>query len=155
MKPRKALIVAVLFVLAGCGGESSDGFEKRVADLTAIKNAILEYHKEHQKFPVSSGKSQGWDGLNSRWGESKPEWIAGLAPKYITSLPADPLNDAKSQSQYLYRSNGVDFKLISHHNAGDPANNDCPEVKKKYPEMVDSKRNCWSYGFWSAGAKDW
>jgi len=119
--------------------------EQRISDLTQINAALEAYHKEHGAYP----KSKGFDGLYTTWGEASKEWIKDLVPKYINALPRDPRLNTNPKEQYLYRSNGKDFKLISH------GAEDCKIVKSKQPELIDPKRDCWSYGYWTEGAKNW
>lgn len=119
--------------------------KQRKADLAQIHIALESYHMDHGKYP----KSQGFDGLYTTWGKASTKWIRGLIPQYINILPRDPRLTNIPKEQYLYRSNGKDFKLISH------AAEDCKIVKVEYPELIDPKRDCWAYGYWTEGAKDW
>ena len=98
---------------------------------------------------VERALSEGFDGLHTAWGKSGKDWIKGLVPNYLESLPRDPRKNDNPKEQYLYRSNGKDYKLIAH------SPGDCRVVKKTHPERVDPKRNCWAYGYWTEGAKDW
>jgi len=43
-------------------------------------------------------------------------YIPGLTPDYISVLPTDPKKDISGWSGYLYRSNGTEYKLLSHAN---------------------------------------
>lgn len=155
---RNAIIaagIAILAVVAGGGwywwSQQYDATTKqRLSDLQAVKAALEKYHQANGAYPVSSA----WDGLHSQWGESTEEWIQGLAPTYIATLPLDPTHDNPKPSQYLYRSDGKDYKLIAHHT------NDCDEIRRKESGLVDSVRNkddggCWGYGYWTEGAARW
>ena len=121
-------------------------FEKRLADLTRIKNALQAYYQRNYAYPSTEGR---WDGLYSAWGQSKADWIPGLAPHYIQVLPRDPRMHTNNQQQYIYNSNGADYKLISHQPE------DCDAVKRMNPALIDPNRNCWAYGFWTQGATNW
>jgi len=118
---------------------------KSKKDLEMIKMALENYYKDNHRFPVS----KGFDGLYSIWGYSEKDWIKGLVPKYLKFLPIDSRLNENSAEQYLYKSNGKDYKIISHH----PRN--CMGMKKLYPHFIDTKRDCWAYGFWTEGAKGW
>ena len=120
-------------------------YPKRLKDLKHINTALTAYHKKYGTYP----KSKGYDGFLTKWGESSEEWIKGLIPTYIHSLPRDPRKNHDNTQQYLYKSNGKDFKLISHYPE------DCKTVKSEHPELIDPKRDCWAYGYWTEGAKDW
>lgn len=120
-------------------------YEKRLSDFTQINTALEAYYKEYGEYP----KSKGYDGLFTKWGESSQEWIKGLIPVYIKSLPRDPRGNHDNSQQYLYKSNGKDYKLISHNPE------DCKKVKKLNPSIIDPKRDCSAYGYWTEGARNW
>lgn len=120
-------------------------FKKRFVDLTMIKKALERYYQNNQKYPISSG----YDGLYTKWGKEGKNWIKGLSPKYIKSLPRDPRNINDGGKQYLYKSNGKDYKLIVH------SPEDCKTVKAIHPKLIDPKRDCYAYGFWTDRAQEW
>lgn len=119
-------------------------FKIRYDHLKSIKQSLERYHADNGFYP----KSKGFDGRYTKWGYSGKDWIKGLVPKYLVSLPVDPRNTKELNKQYLYKSNGKDFKLISHSTA------DYYVVGKKHPNMIDPKRKS-AYGFWTEGAKSW
>lgn len=120
--------------------------QQTMADMLALKAALQKYYEVNKSYPKSSG---GFDGVLTSFGESKADWIPGLAPGYIKKLPSDPRNSKDPSAQYYYKSDGVDFKLIAHSALG------LDEVTKNTPELVDPRRPSWAYGSWSEGAKDW
>jgi len=71
------------------------------------------------------------------------------ASVYISVLPRDPRNHTVCGEQYIYNSNGTDYKLIAHQPE------ECLVVKAKYPNLLDPMRDCWAYGYWTEGAKNW
>lgn len=117
---------------------------RRVQDLSKIKNALDLYYKKNGSYPTTDS----WVSYISSL-DAKPviNWIPKLVPNYIESLPRDPGNSPEVRKQYLYQSNGKDFKLISH----EPSCADWLSVS--YPEMADPIRNGWAIGFWTKGAK--
>lgn len=123
----------------------TDNYEKRISDLTQIRNALEAYYQEHGSYP----KSKGFDGFYAAWGESGQDWIKGLVPAYMSELPRDPRQNSNPKEQYFYRSNGKQYKLIAH------GVEDCKTVKSINPELIDPKRDCWAYGYWTAGAASW
>ena len=84
--------------------------KRRLSDLDAVRSALEKHREDKGAFPVS----QGFDGFPSTDGKSSPTWIEGLQPTYIEALPLDPGHRAKTPSQYLYKSDGKDFKLVTH-----------------------------------------
>lgn len=122
---------------------------QEVKDLIAIIYALEKYKIDNSSYPLSSENGTAWDGFISSYGASGVDWIHGLVPTYIDSLPRDPRNLEDGTRQYLYFSNGANYKLIVHK----PDN--CENIEKKFPSMVDPIRECYSYGFWSAGGGGW
>lgn len=120
-------------------------FTQRMQDLQSIKSALERYFADHGKYPVS----EGWDGLLTKWGKSGKDWIPGLAPNYLPELPRDPRMSKNAGAQYIYKSNGRSYKLIAH------TPEDCDQVKRIHPELIDPKRVCRAYGYWSNEAADW
>jgi hypothetical protein len=76
-----------------------------VSDLVSINDALKAYHAKNGKYP----KADGLKGFADR-GKA---WIPGLAPEFIAELPRDPA-ESRSGPQYLYTSNGTDYKLLAH-----------------------------------------
>lgn len=120
-------------------------YEQRMEDLKEVRSALAKYQREHKSYP----QSQGWDGLYSKWGASSPQWIKGLVPDYIGELPRDPRHDDDPEHQYLYKSDGKDFKLITHRPE------DFNTAKKANPKLVDPARSTWAWGYWTRQARDW
>ena len=132
------------------GNKITDGFAittlgTRFNDLNKLKSALEDYLKKNAAYPVS----EGFDGLYTKWGESSEEWIKGLAPKYIDKLPRDPRKSNNPSQQYLYKSDGKNYKLI----ANNPP--DCERIKNEFPDSIDPQRDCWAYGYWSKKGIAW
>ena len=140
-----ASIVLVSFKGAMVRGRT----ERAISDLNSLRKALEVYYTAYGSYPNSQGGAGPWDGLYSCWGDSTPNWIPGLAPNFIAQLPRAPTNITDCDKQYIYNSNGKDYKLIYHNPEA------CDSVKKQYPNMVDPVRDCWAYGFWTAGAVGW
>lgn len=114
-------------------------FERRFADLSTLADALERYRSDHGVFPVSTGSFS-----------LKPNWIPELAPKYLAAVPRDPRYlSAVQNKQYLYISNGSDYKLVVH------APEDFGFVSKTFPERVDPRRTGHAYGVWTPGASEW
>lgn len=144
-----ALIFATIFI-SGCSDSEQPSLkdpktQQRLQDLDNVKAALEKYHEKEGAYPVS----KGFDGFPSEWGNSTRNWIAGLSPTYISELPLDPDHEAPTPGQYLYSSNGTDYKLIAHRTS------DCEAVKAVRPELMDLQRQCYAYGYWTAGARNW
>lgn len=74
---------------------------KRIADLQALKSALSLYYKDHKKDPISPSMTK-----------IEPGHILekALVPKYIFSLPQDPLYP---QFYYGYKSDGKSYELTA------------------------------------------
>ena len=79
---------------------------KRVSDLVTINDALKAYHAKNRAYP----KAEGLQGYPER-GKA---WIPGLSPDFIAELPRDPAQAGGNDGpQYLYASNGADYKLLA------------------------------------------
>lgn len=116
-----------------------------MADLIQINEALQQYRATNGSFPVSDG----FQGYASNWGATLGErWIPELAD--VAGLPRDPAQgEAGGEPQYLYFSDGTDYKLIAHATA------DCGPDVETQGILIDPVRRteteCWAYGFWSPG----
>lgn len=127
----------------------------RLADLASIAIALEKYKLDHRSYPLSSGLSsewyeKNWDSAIADSGEFNAEWIIGLVPKYLPKLPVDPRRDGVQWHQYVYKSDGANYKLV----ALNPE--DCAVVKQEASDFIDVRRGeCKSYGFWTPRAFRW
>ena len=120
--------------------------QKILADISALKNALQSYHNDHHRYPKSSG---GWDAVVAAFGQSREDWIPGLAPRYISKLPSDPRKYRSAMEQYMYKSDGTDYKLIAHYPVG------FIDIIQHHPELADVVRPSWAIGVWTERAKSW
>jgi len=94
----------------------------RRADLVSLQTALEIYWNVNGAYPST---------INSGWYSSEPgnavtnnsgNYIPGLSPSYIFALPRDPRGGASKiippcsswKAAYLYKSDGTNFKLLSH-----------------------------------------
>lgn len=160
------IIIFVCIFFSGCEREKSPTEEilpktefapyqveestpQRIKDLTLIAFALERYKQDFHQYPISSNNGKNFDGLFGMEDPSDINWIKGLTPKYIEKLPADPRNLKKLQGQYLYKSDGANYKLL----ASSP--DDCEYIKTHYTNLFQAKRDCWAYGYWTTGASNW
>lgn|SRR5690606_23993069 len=129
--------------------EIEESISKEVSDLLTVVYALDRYKEDHGSYPISSSGGNGWDGIISAYGESREDWIQGLVPEYLDSLPRDPRMLDDGTRQYIYRSNGANYKLIVH------KTDNCELIKGSYPSLVDPKRKCFAFGFWTKRASRW
>jgi hypothetical protein len=79
--------------------------EQRLRDLTDIQNAIDAYKEANGSYPRSIDGQ--WSGPDNAHGASS-DWIPGLAPHFIKSLPGDPRR-VTPHEPYLYWSDGANY----------------------------------------------
>ncbi len=79
---------------------------KRVQDLVTINDALKAYQQKHGAYPKAGGLVG--------YPERGAAWIPGLAPDFLKALPRDPaMSDDKAGPQYVYVSDGTDYKLLA------------------------------------------
>lgn len=126
----------------------------RVRDLIDLRNALEAYRTDHGRYPESPGPG-AWAAIHNASGLPTPSWIPDLAPRYIASLPRDPRSNLSEAGQYVYASNGTNFKLLALY-----PEQDCEVIAKLRPDLLDPIRggdpySCHAYGFWSPGGAKW
>lgn len=121
---------------------------RRIADLVAINAALRAYHQRNGSYPESP--RAGFVNVIS----GGDNWIAGLVPDFIASLPREPRMSTDPNNQYWYASDGTDYKLIV---VG--AGNQCgPEVEREGVRTDPARTRdgrCFAYGFWTEGRRNW
>ena len=137
-RPAISILWLAVFSL-GMYLEWQANYERRFADFSSVANALESYYKDHGAFPISNGSFS-----------LKSNWIPELVPDYLAAVPRDPryLSSVENK-QYLYISNGRDYKLVAH------APEDFGFVSMAFPERVDPRRKGYAYGMWSPGASEW
>ncbi len=111
----------------------------REASLKQMQVALEAYHSVHGNYPSTGG---AWWGANQNGGSrgtTGPNgYIPWLAPDYIAELPLDPSGQTVGWSGFLYMSNSVDYKLLSHINGPESF----PEAGE---EFYDPARPTWAW----------
>lgn len=80
-----------------------------------IQVALALYYDDHRAYPSTSG---AWWGMSVNGG-SHPNsgasaYVPGVVPTYMPVLPADPSGRTDAWSGFLYKSDGVNYKLLVH-----------------------------------------
>jgi prepilin-type N-terminal cleavage/methylation domain-containing protein len=101
---------------------------QRKANLVQTAKALEVYYANNNAYPSTAGAWQGncadYSGLPDTGAGG---WIPGLAPVYMATLPHDPNSGKVNASSalaycrtsgpgncYIYRSDGIDYKLLAH-----------------------------------------
>lgn len=145
----------------------------RKQTLRQLQTALELYYEDNGSYPTTNMAWYGSGGVPSTCGTacySRPtDYIPGLVPKYIAKLPQDPIGGYNSDSacvgwerSYLYKSNGLDYKVISMCDttggwtANDPLND--PKRDGNWPTMnctVDNQPTPappWGWAVYTPGA---
>ena len=116
---------------------------KRVGDLVTLNDALKSYHKKRGAYPVAAGLG----GLPDRGAA----WIPGLAPDFVPELPRDPaLSMDKDGPQYVYVSNGTDYKLLAR-NVSLVGGTNVEVLGVKIDPTHSKTAESASFGFWTPG----
>lgn len=103
----------VLASLSSARGKARDA--RRKSDMKQLQIALEMYYDSSNAYPSTGGS---WWGVSSNGGSRTTSganaYIPGLTPDYISVLPVDPKDVRTGWSGYLYRSNGTNYKLLSH-----------------------------------------
>lgn len=110
----------VLASLNSARGKARD--TSRKANLRQLQNALELYFDNNNSYPATPGvwyTSEPGDPNSTNGGN----WIPGLAPTYISTLPRDPRGGVSTNPicapggytrSYYYYSNGANFWLLAH-----------------------------------------
>lgn len=112
---------------------------KRKSDLTQMHKALEIYYNTNNSYPhtcvpgpTCAIASARWYGLaaNGTAGfkdlSGATGYIPNLAPTFISNLPVDPSGNTTNWSGYIYKSDGVTYKIVAHATGPEsfPASND-------------------------------
>lgn len=148
VNPQRSVIfigVIAFCIILGLSNFNMSKFERRMRDLKVLSGALENYRARNGQYPP-----QGNEHLEI--GVSKLTGLTGidvLVPHYISAIPRDLQRLYELNRQYLYFSDGKDYKLIAY------GLEDVGWVIAKRPEHLDPRRPTYAYGIWTAGAVDW
>jgi hypothetical protein len=125
----------------------------RLADMSTLRDALERHRADNGQYPKSDKTSGDYDWTGIGWHGVDSNWLPDLVPKYLKALPRDPRNTDIAAANYIYRSNGTDFKLLT------LLTPECSFTAWLNPKMGDPVRNtesyCQAYGYWTPGAVGW
>ncbi len=131
----------------------SSNFKNRLKTFGEIKQALDRYKQAYGKYPTSDSipttknklnLTVNWVGFASE--SNLKDGFYKLIPVYLNSVPKDPRNDNIQMHQYVYISDGKDFKFIAHQPE------DIKDMVINSPALADPNRPGWAYGIWTSGA---
>lgn len=116
------IVIVVIAILAAISIVSYNGIQQRArdsgrkTDITAVQNALGLYYIDNNGYPACNGGIYKGAAVGQTCTLSDPDVVAALVPKYISKMPADPLNKPSSPYMYYYAvgwrqaSNGCDIE---------------------------------------------
>lgn len=123
---------------------------ERVRVARTIADALARYHAQANQYPVRHNFSP----LYGNTGDAVRRWLPELGPS-LKRLPGAIDNNDNGLGQWLYRSDGQDFKLIFH----EPTDIEQRIVLQKFRSLADperiSQKSVRAFGYWSPGAIHW
>lgn len=148
LRSRSMFFVLTIAILSSIAliHNSRPNSNQRIKDFSVIAGALENYKKDNKEYPKAE---TGLWFLGGRPNKQNSNWIPGLSPKYLSKLPIDPYSSKLPNHQYIYFSNGVDYKLIAH------GPEDAAAIRRDFPEMIDPIRPAYAYGIWTIGGKQW
>ncbi len=136
---------------------------QRISDLQQLQLALRLYKDANGEYPaMGCGTFNG-----NKWSSPGPGdavyysscdvYITGLVPDYISVLPRDPSMENNNNVGFLYRSNGTDYKLLTHATAEKGVITKGSPFARCPASCGDQFTHCSqaSYSVYSAGASCW
>lgn len=127
-----------LYSYNGTQGKARDAIRKQ--DLRDLQKALQQYYQDYSQYPSTGGvwcsSEAGDNAVASGCGGPGNKYIPDVSPntfegKYIAKLPRDPKGGtgasnllagcASWKRAYLYLSDGVDYRILSHCSPEGPA----------------------------------
>lgn len=124
---------------------------KRRTDLKQIYTALQLYFDDNGSYPTTSGAWWGACAYGNYDTKGPNGYVPNLAPKYIANLPIDPLGQPQDRC-YIYRSNGVDFKILAHQVMEEK---NCPPMPANDPMYDGRSGSQCTIGLYTPGASGW
>lgn len=110
------IISAVIFANVGQGSAQSRDAERK-SDLRNLQSALELYKLKNDRYPAGCrpvGQWSGQLGTNYQCPDGTGQYIVGLAPEFIKTLPTDPkLNGLDTGYVYTTDTTGTVYKLMA------------------------------------------
>mgnify|MGYP001575931229 FL=1 len=127
----------------------------RIQALKALQFAIESYKDDNGQYPKTF--EPGFPFAKRAECQGNPDdYVPGIVPAYISKLPTDiALDCAGIPHSFVYASNGIDYKLITHNEtSADAAFND-PAWDGGPNYCIIDGSNGVHRGVWTSGAVCW
>lgn len=136
-------ILAAIAVVAYNGIQDRSHISRSISELSSVNKAIRLYYAQYGSYPNTNTTIR-----NST--DNPTDYVPGLVPEFVSKLPISAHGTGGNAGAYFYRStnNGVDYKLVAHSGKYTQL---CEAVRAQQAMLIDPARDCWAYGYWSAG----
>jgi len=127
----------------------------RISNLRELRNILELYYEDYGYYPKTY--EVGFPPVARMECVGNPnDYIPDVVPDYIGKLPSDPnLNCAGIPHSWVYRSNGIDYKLITHNEwFHDGAFMD-PAYDNGVDDCIIDGPSAVHIGVWTSGAACW
>ena len=142
------IVVTIIGILASVAVQKWREYQSKTRDnirktaMLQIAKALEIYYIQNKAYPVQANYKGSFAKPLALEGDDG--YIPGLAPKYVDRLPEDPLADVADTNGYMYKSDGVMYKFLSHY-----AKNDLPGGPENFPAkgepFYDPVHPTWAY----------
>ena len=113
------IVIVVIGILAAITIVAFNGIQARARDsstlsaITSVNKAIQLYHAQHGEYPKTISLTNGRSDSNCNVGTKQADWVPGLVPDFIPSLPSSPTDKRgyNNDNCYLYASDGTSYVL--------------------------------------------
>ncbi len=102
------VLAAIVYANVGAAGPKARDAERQ-ADIRNIQTAIEQYKQKNGRYPAMT--TTGGDGISTELENSN--YIAGLAPEFITVLPKDTRRGTGGGYAYVTNTDGTSYKVMA------------------------------------------
>ncbi|MBC7943014.1 prepilin-type N-terminal cleavage/methylation domain-containing protein [Candidatus Saccharibacteria bacterium] len=120
-------ILAAITIVAYGGIQTRARDTIRINDIKSLQEVVELYNIKNGTYPQPASGWGNWSGRCSIFGGYTNNYVLGIDPMVMAQQPIDPKWKDGSNHCYLYRSDGIDYIILSWSNmegicGGDPGN---------------------------------
>lgn len=97
-------ILAAISIVAYSGIQQRARDSQRTNDIATLQKALEMYHADNGGYPTCLGATYQPGGTRSACSSGDAAFISALSPKYLTTVPKDPINSGESTYKYVFGS---------------------------------------------------
>lgn len=158
------VVISIIAILSGIIYASFEDARKqsrdksRMAALKELQLAVELYKAQNGTYPpdCQGGTNGEFYGPGPDQGSYEEcgdgEYIKGLAPDFIDSLPTDPNMEDEAGKGFYYKTDGVGYKILLRQSV-EAITVSVGDEFARYPSSIDGAEE--DYAVYSVGAEDW